>query len=330
MRSTLARSKTLRTIYHKVVPRPDGASAPHAVADGWGAVSAEDLQLSKAPAAVAVRAAYETLLERTPNDEDTASWAQRVESGELTVPEMFQAFHAADEYSRRRKFSQRLLGHSIHSGRQQFIKSLPKASRIVDLGGSHQGDEVGAFVAMGYPYRFDELTIVDLPFEDRHDIYRTHIRPDVVHTPKGKVTYRYHSMTDLSSFEDESVDLVYSGQSFEHVTAEDGVTVLKEVQRILRPGGHLAMDTPNGRVCRLQQEHFIDPDHKIEYTYPELREVVTSAGYTIVTAKGLNYAGGSVASGTFDVAETAGNAGIYDQLEECYILCLVLQKPVSD
>ena len=38
----------------------------------------------------------------------------------------------------------------------------------------------------------------------------------------------------------------------------------------LRPGGYFALDTPNGRLTRLQQADFIDPDHKIEYTFEQL------------------------------------------------------------
>ena len=35
-------------------------------------------------------------------------------------------------------------------------------------------------------------------------------------------------MADLSFAEDESVDLIYSGQSIEHVTEDEGDIVLKE------------------------------------------------------------------------------------------------------
>jgi hypothetical protein len=102
---------------------------------------------------------------------------------------------------------------------------------------------------------------------------------------------------------------------------------MKEVFRILRPGGSLALDTPNARVTRLQQDAFIDPDHKVEYTYGELADLVTGTGFGIVDAKGLNYAGGSLAAGRFDVDEVAGNSGLYAAVEDCYILCLVARKP---
>jgi hypothetical protein len=89
---------------------------------------------------------------------------------------------------------------------------------------------------------------------------------------------------------------------------------------VLRPGGALALDTPNGAVCRLQQEAFIDPDHEVEYTHAEISAKLEGAGFRIVRAHGLNYAGASVAAGRFDGADTARHWGLFDDPEHCYIL----------
>ena len=74
-------------------------------------------------------------------------------------------------------------------------------------------------------------------------------------TNLGPVRYRYHSMVDLKEYADDSIDLVYSRA--EHRACAFGVAddVLNEVFRVLRPGGYLAIDTPNARVTRLQQDH---------------------------------------------------------------------------
>jgi SAM-dependent methyltransferase len=106
--------------------------------------------------------------------------------------------------------------------------------------------------AHGYPYDFDELVIVDLPSDKRHPLYQSQEVGATVDTERGPVIYRYHSMDDLSDFGDSSVDLVYSGQSIEHVPPDAGRRVIREAWRVLRPGGHLAIDTPNARVTRLQ------------------------------------------------------------------------------
>jgi predicted SAM-dependent methyltransferase len=275
----------------------------------------------------AVRLTYQVLLDRDPDPIGRETWVPALRRGELTRRELVQMVRCSPEFESAQSFSGGMLGPSIHIGRCRFIKSLPRASRIVDLGGTSLGDERGALVALGYPYRFESLVIVDLPSDERHALYQSAENPEVVETDKGPVSYRYHSMVDLSAFEDVSVDLVYSGQSIEHVQPDEAVVVLKEVQRILRPGARLALDTPNGRVTRLKQPEFIDPDHKAEYTWPDLRQMLTDAGFEIEWAKGLNYAGESLASGRFNVEEVTGNCGFFDAIEDCYILAVVAVKP---
>jgi SAM-dependent methyltransferase len=279
------------------------------------------------PIDVALRLSYEIMLGREPDGEGIRFFTESLRAGTYKLSDVPQAIRGSEEFQNFVRFEGHMLGFSIHAGRSQFVKSLPKASRIVDIGGTHLARPEGALFWLGYPYRFEELTIIDLHPDERHAIYKAGLNPDRVDTELGPVRYRYHSMTDLSAFADSSVDLVYSGQSFEHVTPEDGQIVLKEVMRILRPGGHLAMDTPNARVTRIQQEAFIDPDHKVEYTYPELRDLLTGAGFVIESAKGLNLAQHSVEAGIFDADEAAGHCGLFDEIEACYILCVVAGKP---
>lgn len=266
------------------------------------------------------------MLQRAPDPGGFADNLHQLESGNLSHYELAEAVRGSEEFQTR-GFSGRMLGASIHAGRCQFIRSLPKAARIVDLGGTHLAREDGALVALGYPYHFESLTIVDLPSDDRHEIYRSNEHRHEVTTPLGPVNYRYQSMTDLACFDEESVDLVYSGQSIEHVTAADGDLVLQQVRRILRPGGAIAIDTPNARVTRVQQEALIDPDHKLEYTWPELRDKIVDAGLEVQETWGLNYAGESVRTGRFDPNEVARNWGLHADLEDCYILAVVARRP---
>jgi len=275
----------------------------------------------------AVHIAYQVMLGRVPDAVGLADYGGQLRSGRMTRQDLALALRGSEEFCNTPRFSAKTFGNSIHTGRCRFVRSLPPARRIVDLGGTHLGRDIGAMVALGYPYPFDELVIVDLPPEARHAIYRSSGDVREVASPLGPVRYRYHSMTDLSGFDDAGTDLVYSGQSIEHVTRDDGATVLKEVFRILRPGGHFALDTPNARVTRLQQEHFIDPDHKVEYRHEELSALLEGCGFEIVDAKGLNHAGRSLAEGRFDIDEVAGNVGCYAAIEDCYILCYVCRKP---
>lgn len=274
-----------------------------------------------------VEVAYEVLLGRRVDDVGRETALNNLRSGAWSPADLAASLMGSGEFRRGRHFSGRMLGASLHASRCEFVRSLPPGRRILDLGGTNLGASEGAIVSMGYPYSFESLTIIDLPVDERHEIYQAGPTVERVETSKGPVYYRYHSMTDLSGLEQGSVDLVYSGQSIEHVTPEEGRKVIESVYGLLAPGGHLALDTPNGRVTRVQQPQFIDPDHKVEYTLAELREMVTGAGFEIVDCKGANLATSSVATGSFDADEVAGNAGLYWQAEDCYLLCLVARKP---
>jgi predicted SAM-dependent methyltransferase len=289
----------------------------------WAAAAPAFESLAPGPA---VDLAYDVVLGRRPDPAGVATYRTALEEGTLTHRDRVQMLAASPEFENRTGFSPRTFGASLHAGRCRFIKALPVAARIVDLGGTSLGDPRGALVGLGYPYRFDSLTIVDLPSEERHEIYRSAETGGVVHTERGPVTYRYHSMADLSGFDDASVELVYCGQSIEHVPPDVGAHVLKEAWRILAPGGHVALDTPNGRVTRLQQAEFIDPDHEVEYTWPELRDLVEGAGFRVAWRQGINYAGRCLAAGRFDAEEVANSGGLYSAIEDCYLLAVVAAK----
>jgi SAM-dependent methyltransferase len=268
---------------------------------------------------------YELILGREPDPTGTASYLSGLESGALSPQEVAQWAVASGEWWSVTPFPG--LGQSLHLSRMMFVRSLPAAKRILDLGGTALGNATGALVLMGYPYQFDDLVVIDLPSEERNELYQEDTAHVVTQTKLGPVRYRYHSMVDLSDYADGSVDLVYSGQSIEHVPLDVADVVLSEVRRVLRPGGYLALDTPNARVTRLQQAEFIDPDHEHEYTHAELSSKLEGAGFSVVSGMGLNYAGPGLAAGRFDGAAVATARGLFSEIEDCYLLAYVCQVP---
>jgi SAM-dependent methyltransferase len=275
----------------------------------------------------AVRMAYNVLLRRDPDPQAWSDLTGGMTAGLLSHADVVDRVRCSNEYRTQVPVGPGNLHSSLHASRVEFIIGLPPARRIVDVGGGHTSDSRGALVVLGYPYDFDELVVVDLPPDDRHPLYKSEQFGEG-ESERGKVRYEYRSMADLSFAEDNSVGLVYSGQSIEHVPEEIGDTVLAEAFRILEPGGHLAIDTPNGRVTRQQQEAFIDPDHDVEYTLEQLRAKVTAAGFEVLTERGLNWGGPAVAEGVFDQAALAANPGIYFDAANCYLLALLCRKPL--
>src|SRR5690606_1286415 len=107
----------------------------------------------------------------------------------------------------------------------------------------------------------------------------------------------------------------------------DGERVCREVFRILRPGGWFCLDTPNARVCRIQQAAFIDPDHEIEYTHEQLSALLERTGFVLREAQGLNLAASAVERGLFVEREVALMTGMFAAIRDCYLLAYVCQKP---
>jgi ubiquinone/menaquinone biosynthesis C-methylase UbiE len=301
------------------VRRVRGAALPVPGGRGWRALSTMSAQR-------VLDVVYELILGREPDPTGTASYLSGLESGALTPQEVAQWAVASGEWWSVTPFPG--LGQSLHLSRMMFVRSLPAGQKILDLGGTALGNATGALVLMGYPYQFDDLVVIDLPSEERNELYQEDTAHAVTQTKLGPVRYRYHSMVDLSDYADASVDLVYSGQSIEHVPLDVADVVLSEVRRVLKPGGYLALDTPNARVTRLQQAAFIDPDHEHEYTHAELESKLQGAGFEVVEAKGLNYAGPSLAAGRFDVSEVATARGLFSEIEDCYLLSYVCRVPL--
>ncbi len=278
------------------------------------------------PPRQSVRMAFNVILDREPDAVGGAEYASKLARGELSRQGVAQALAHSEEFRRQVPIADVLL--SMHVSRCAFVAGLPRAARILDLGGTHQGMSDGAFVHLGYPYRFERLVVVDLPVHERHEIYQRGSKGATVQSELGPVEFAFHSMADLSAYANGSFDLVYSGQSIEHVTESDGDSVLREAFRVLCPGGWLCLDTPNGPVWRLRSAELMNDDHKVEYGVEELRLKLESCGFEVAEAKGLNLMQEGVAAGIFDEREASAHPGVFAAVEDCLHLAVVARKPL--
>lgn len=265
--------------------------------------------------------AYSNTLGREPDPAGLEHWVAELGRG-MARADVLQTLRSSIEA--RGGSIPRLAMESFHEGRCAWMRSLPRARRILDLGGTALGSELGALIVMGYPYPFESLTIVELPSDDRHELYQVGDNSPEIESHLGPVSYLYQSMVELDNIPDGSVDLVVSGQTFEHITEEEGKRLLSHIPRILSDGGHLALDTPNRAVTEIQcastGDEFINPDHKIEYTHEQMMDLFDEAGLEVVRAQGIGYMPETLATKEWLLEEQVRYVGLYDDIGASYTL----------
>lgn len=77
-------------------------------------------------------------------------------------------------------------------------------------------------------------------------------------------------------------DLAVSFETIEHVT--DAQDFLREINRVLRPGGVLLLSTPNSELSA-----HVNPFHVREYTRSELLAVLQECGFTVTRVLGQRW-----------------------------------------
>jgi glycosyltransferase involved in cell wall biosynthesis/SAM-dependent methyltransferase len=277
-----------------------------------------------------LHSAYQSLLKRTPDAAGYAYYAQALQSSKLTKRAIMDALMQSDEHKHELYTLPMQPPEALHRARLiLFQHCLPSAQKIVDLGGAAHDSPEGALLVMGYPYDPQEIIIIDLPPMDRIGGVDMAESTQTIVTDNGVcVRYLYSSMTDMSPFADESIDLVVSGESIEHITEADADIVCREAYRILKPGGYFCLDTPNAALTRLQSPHALThPEHKKEYYAHELRAKLEQCGFVITEAKGICPMPMSLKSGVFDYKEMVQNISLSDNPDEGYLFFLKAVKP---
>lgn len=99
------------------------------------------------------------------------------------------------------------------------------------------------------------------------------------------VTWIADTADQMEHVGDASVDLVYAGQTSEHLWAHELVGFLSEAHRVLSAGGRLVLDSPN----RLVTEHLYwsHGGHTIELSRAEISHVLDLAGFEVETVTGV-------------------------------------------
>lgn len=217
------------------------------------------------------------------------------------------------------------VGRVLHAPRLELVRNVvPAGAKVLDLGGASALPQ-GALLEMGYPHAKD-LTIVDLPLDERMkpgpDVQSEFMHEDTL------VRYSYHSMADLSHYDDDSFDLVWSGQTFEHISEAEGAALFPQVRRVLKAGGVFALDTPNRSLTRLTvgDDIFIHAEHKIEYEFSDFVERFHECGMDLIDQKGILNMPESYRVG-YGVLDDLKNNSVNDTPETSYCFYVAYQKP---
>ncbi|MEO5899100.1 MAG: hypothetical protein ABIR68_03075 [Ilumatobacteraceae bacterium] len=89
-------------------------------------------------------------------------------------------------------------------------------------------------------------------------------------------------MVDVS---DSTIELVFAGQTTEHLWAEELVGFLVESHRVLVDDGLLVIDSPNRIIT--EHLHWSHGGHTIEISSGEMRELLELAGFDVLDTTGL-------------------------------------------
>lgn len=105
------------------------------------------------------------------------------------------------------------------------------------------------------------------------------LSPDLPQRVAAGVVPHVGSCTSLPMFGNDSVDVVFASNLFEHLTREELALALQEIRRVLRPGGRLVIVQPNFKYCA--PDYFDDYTHLQVFTHLSLSDRLMADGFRI-------------------------------------------------
>jgi len=276
-----------------------------------------------------LRMAYNVIFERDIDPEGLNVWQQQLKQG-LTRHDLVKKLVDSPEFSARCSSAistnSESVFYAIHNARVEMIRTLlPPAEVVLDLGGAHPTDPKGSLLNYGYPYLPKKLYIVDLPPDTR--MFEAQVVPQKYNHEGCEIEYVYRSMSDLSCFEEESFDLIWSGESIEHIPVEEAEKVFEQVYKLLKPNGKFVLDTPNRRATILQVPNgYIHPEHKIEYYYEDFLELINKHNFKLINSKGIIDMTESIVSSKFIQEELIRNSGLNENPTNSYLFYICCMR----
>ncbi|OGK56335.1 hypothetical protein A3J15_03175 [Candidatus Roizmanbacteria bacterium RIFCSPLOWO2_02_FULL_38_10] len=286
--------------------------------------------LGKSSNYVYIMSCYRAVFRRTPDSDGLNNFLPRLESQAMTRSDFYYLLINSDEYSIKKMTKWKDPLTCLHQSRIEGIKHLPNAKIILDLGGAHSDSIEGALLAMGYPHKPEKIIIVDIPPKTR--FFKTnvgHLEKDNrwLNINGKKIKYLHQNLTNLDRIQKGSIDMIWCGQSVEHITQKEFKTLLKDIRKVLKSGGYFCFDTPNRLITQIQSpDSLINPDHKYEYKPYELRQLLISNKYKILKEIGLCPMPKTLKTKKFDYEEMINEDYVSDNLDISYFSLFIAQK----
>lgn len=270
-----------------------------------------------------VRMAYLVLLRREIDSSGLNAWREIIASGRFTQQNVIDTLLSSEEYLSR--FGIDVIS-ILHRSRQEWIRTVPAARRVLDIGGSSTNDPRGALIELGYPHRPEQLHILDLPPEKQYWGKPKYDQSVPHRFDWGEVRFFHggaEDMQNIQGLQDERYDMIFLGQAIEHVWPDALPGMLAWIRNHLAPGGRLVFDTPNRLLTIIQcPDSLIDPDHKYEYSPTELERVVVKAGFEVTKKIGMVHLPVQAASGKYDPKEFAKAQLVSPDVDACYLFAV--------
>ena len=106
------------------------------------------------------------------------------------------------------------------------------------------------------------------------------INPDIKNYAASNVNTVLNSTNLMSDIADNSVDMVFASNLFEHLTREEILATFREVYRVLAPGGRFMVLQPNIRFCA--KDYWMFFDHITPIDDRALVEALEINGFEII------------------------------------------------
>lgn len=101
-------------------------------------------------------------------------------------------------------------------------------------------------------------------------------KPDKLPDEVDWISNTAGNMTDVL---DRSADLIFAGQTVEHLWADELIGFILECGRVIRDGGLLILDSPNEEITHeLKWNH---PEHTVEFRPDDARRLLEAGGFTV-------------------------------------------------